>query len=191
MAKLEELTKKIPSAPFTAQDAAQRGITYYYLQQLLKEGVIEKFRRGIYQRSKEEWTQEDSFRAALTQLGSPSCICLWSALSYYGLTEEVPSEVWVYVPYGKFSHSSGLKVVRRRNLEWKKGIKEIENFRITSLERTLADAMSDVRHVPKKEAAACLQIALDQKKVRLSSILKMARDLEVYHRIIELVEVVT
>lgn len=176
--KLEQL-----NTSFTAKNAAQVGITRYELNLLLEEGAIEKIGRGVYQKGEVELDEKTLMRATLASLGKPSCICLWSAASFYDLTDEIIDKTWAYVPYGKFSHLDSIVVVRKRNPKWEIGIEEIEEIRITTIERTIIDAMTSRRHFSRSSAFKLAKQALKNELTTLKKLQNMARDLGVLKRV--------
>ena len=66
----------------------EEGIYYKKIQQLIKDGEIEKVRRGCYQ-----YLGEDSFSdiPIITKLFPDGVICMESALDYYGYTDRTPA----------------------------------------------------------------------------------------------------
>ncbi len=186
---MEKLLNKLPNIPFTTQAAKRKKVSLYYLQKLVDLGHLQKLRKGVYQKAKTDWGQEDSFREIVTTIGKNSCICLWSALSFYDLTEEVPSKIWIYVPYGKYSNLSHIKVVRKRRPNFTTGVIRQEGFKITSIERTVVEALSDVRHISKKEGVAVLKRALEEKKIKVASLIKISKKLKLFSKIVDYLEI--
>lgn len=176
--------KLIKKRAFTAREAMDLGLTYYDLQELTRAGLIAKEGRGIFLVSDKTGDFETSqYAIVLAQLGAPSAICLWTALAYYELTEEVPSEVWAYVPYEKTARLESVKIVRKRNPFWDVGIDTIENVRITNIERTLVDAMADRKHFTKGQSFKMILNAIRVKKTTLMKIINMAKKLKVDKRL--------
>jgi predicted transcriptional regulator of viral defense system len=160
------------------------GLTSYDLKELVNEGLIIKEGRGVY--LKESHSQEfetSQYAVVLAQLGGPSVICLWTALAYYELTEEVPSDVWAYVPYEKSARLKSVKIVRKRNPFWDVGIETVDGVKITNIERSLVDAMADRKHFTKAQSFKMILSAINNKKTTLMKILNMAKKLKVINRL--------
>ena len=154
------------------------------MQELTREGLITKEGRGIFLISDKSGDFETcQYAILLAQLGTPSVICLWTALAFYELTEEVPSEIWAYVPYEKTTRLKSVKIVRKRNPFWEVGINTIENVRITNIERTLVDTMTDRKHFTKGQSFKMILNAIRDKKTTLMKIINMAKKLKVDKRL--------
>ncbi len=104
----------INSSGLSTKQAIEAGLNAYDLSELVEQGILEKERRGVYRKVDHQLPENESYAVALAHLGSPSAICLWSALVFHDLTEEAPSKIWVYLPLKKYSHVKGLVVVRKK-----------------------------------------------------------------------------
>lgn len=180
--RLDELSK-IKNAIFSRKEALAVGLNTYDLGELVKAGDLEREGRGLYRKTDEELSENESYAKALAHLGEPSVICLWSALAFHDLTEEVPNKVWVYVPLEKYSHLKGLMVVRKSNPQWNIGIENIDGIRVTSIDRTLVDAMADGRHFDKFTPFRLVLAAIKSKKTSELKLLVMAKKLGLENRV--------
>ena len=96
--KLNQVKKNI----FSSKDAVMVGLTYYELNQMVQAGLLIKEGRGLFvKKNAPRNSESEHYEIALAQLGGPSALCLWSALVFHDLTEEAPSDIWVYVPNEK------------------------------------------------------------------------------------------
>ena len=179
MKKKQQVLKNIKKNIFSSKEALLSGFTYHDLNVLEDHGDIQKLARGIYQKAGKHSLEEDPYSIALAHLGELSVVCLWSALSFHELTEQVPEKVWVYVPLEKYSHLNSIKVVRKRNLFWDIGIEVIKGVRVTTVERTLVDALYDKKHVSEAEAFKMIRVSLQEKKTNIKKIFEMAERLGV------------
>lgn len=186
---MKTLLQKLPDDIFTLKTAYQLGISRYYISKLLKNGKILKLDSGVFQKAsqKPHNHQETSFKIATAKLKEQSAICLWSALSYYNLTEEVPCEIWCILPYPYDSQS--VKALRLTHPQWEVGIIHRQGFSITNIERTIVDAFTHTRHIPIKEAYDAMKEALKTKKTNASKILKMAKKLQAEKKILPFLEI--
>lgn len=177
MKNRHQLLKNIKKSVFSSKEALLGGLNYHDLNVLENQRDIEKIARGIYQKSGKANHEGDPYSIALAQLGEPSAICLWSALSFHELTEQVPGKIWVYVPLEKYSHLDTVKVVRKRNPLWHIGIDRIKGIRVTNVERTLIDALYDKKHVSEAEAFKMIKVSLKEKKTTIKKLFEMAKSL--------------
>ena len=174
-----ELQKK----PFTLSQAAKLGMSRYVLGKLVAKGIVELVARGVYCVSKGDISEEDQYRVASLRVGSPSAICLVSALSHHGLTDTIPRKTWIMVPVSKRSKYPDLKLLRTRNPEWQVGIEKHDGYSVTSLERTIVDAICARVRIGTQIATEALRKAVQSKKTTLGKIMDVAKRLGVVHRI--------
>jgi predicted transcriptional regulator of viral defense system len=179
MKKRLQALKNIESNTFSSKDALKLGLNYHDLNVLVDEEKISKLSRGVYQKFGKESFETESFSIILAHLGEPSVICLWSALSFHQLTEQVPEQVWAYVSIGKYSHLNTVRVVRKINPFWDIGIETIEGVRITDVNRTLIDALYDKKHISEAESFKMVLQALKDNKTTIKKLADMAQKLGV------------
>ncbi|MES2504165.1 MAG: hypothetical protein V4534_04720 [Myxococcota bacterium] len=183
------LPAKLSHGPFSIEIARSVGVSYAQLRFWLKKGLIEQRERGIFQAAGDDYNEEEIFRSALTRVGDPSVICSLSALVYYQLTDEIPRQTWIMVPKVKRSKHTDLRLIRVANLQLEIGIVTISGFRITSLERTLIEAIVKPRYVGKILGIQALKQALAEKKTTLNAVINMASQLGVLKRLLPVIEV--
>lgn len=191
MKDIENLLQKLPKDVFTLQDASMAGVSRYYLSKMIDEERINELRRGVYQRNDtnrdNENTQETAFKVATAKLKERSAICLWSALSYYNITEQVPSLIWAIVPYPY--DSKYVKPIRVKEPRWDIGIVKHDGFSITSIERTLIECFLSPKYVAVSESFASLKEALKDKKTSMKKLLATSDDLGVTDKIYPFIEI--
>lgn len=191
MKDLDNLLQKLPKDVFTLQEANMAGVSKYYLSKMIDEERINELRRGVYQRNEgnrdDEDIQETSFKVATAKLKEKSAICLWSALSYYDITEQLPSLIWAIVPYPY--DSKYVRPIRLKEPRWDIGIVEHDGFSITSIERTLIECFLNPKYVAVSEAFASLKSALKDKKTSMKKLLSTAEALGVKDRIYPFIEI--
>ena len=132
--------------------------------------------------------QEKMYIVATLRCGTPSAICLLSALEHYHVTDEITKQVWALVPASKRVISKDLKLVRSRNPQWNVGILKTKDYWITTIERSLVDCLLHRRLVGYQVSLAALKQALAQKKVKLGQVYDVANSLGVAHRIRPIIE---
>ena len=127
------------------RDLKREGIPRIYLQRMVRRGLLVKHGRGLYGLPDAELTEHHS----LAQVGKRiphGVICLLSALGFYGLTTQIPFEVWIALDRAARSPRIGepkLHVVRFSGAAMASGVevKAIEGVavRIYGVAKTVAD----------------------------------------------------
>lgn len=174
--------KQIRGEVFSAKEAIRAGLSYYDLNQFLKQGHLSKVERGVFLKKQATSSEHEHYAIALAQLGEPSALCLWSALVFHDLTEEAPSQIWVYVPYEKTNRLQ-IKTVRKRNPQWNVGVETIKGIRVTSVERTLVDLLLDRRHFSEIQAFKITMDAIRSKKTSFQKLYGMAKQMNAVNRL--------
>jgi predicted transcriptional regulator of viral defense system len=182
-----ENLKKLPNSPLTLKELMQQyGVTGYRAKKLIEVGELEKLGHGVYQKvttGKDEQFSTDAFKNAYVRAKKESYICLWSALSFYDITLEIPKQVWIAMPYDCNVQSKGIRSVRKRKNDWSLGIDEFEGFRISSIERTIIDCFLSPKNISPKQTLEIVKEAMREEKVGFSNLVRMARDLDVMNRV--------
>ena len=80
-----------------AADVEDAGISRNYLYQMQKEGLLEKLSSGLYTLPEAPVTEHSALAEVAIRLPY-AVVSLLSALSYHGLTTQIPHEIWVTVP---------------------------------------------------------------------------------------------
>ncbi len=178
--KLIELFKENKSILRFSQ-ALKAGFLRKHLKTLLDAGTIKRISRGFYKLTgSPELSNPDLVTVALK--APKGVICLISALSYYHATDEVPHYIYVAIPRGlranKIDHPPvqyfhyGLKV-------WEHGIETsiIDGYpvRIYSLAKTIADCFQYRNKIGLDVAREAMKIAVTEKKVNPTEIMRFAK----------------
>ncbi len=165
------------------------GLSKASLTRMVKAGILDRLSRGVYQvGGANDGTGEDRYKVAALRCGSPSAICLVSALEHYHITDEISRQVWVLVPAAKRVASKDLKLIRSRDPKWDIGIQKTEGYWITTLERTLIDTLLYRRMIGSQVAIAAIKQAVDQKKTKLGKVYDMAKKMGIAHRVLPYIE---
>jgi predicted transcriptional regulator of viral defense system len=77
-----------------ARDFSDAGIPRTYLQRLMREGVLVRIGRGLYEAADRPLSQGGSL-AEIAAWSPRATIALLSALQFHELTTQAPHEVWV------------------------------------------------------------------------------------------------
>lgn len=179
----DSLTLLLGRSFFTNQDAADQGIPRHALAYLVKKGILERIRPGIYRhtdyQSKVDFQWEHLAVVAASIPGA--VICLISALCYYELTDQIMREVWIAIPHRlKVVKRTGIRVIRMRNTELGRTEIEMGEFRVRIFdrERCIVDAF---RYLDKETALKALKNYLQSKdhKPQLKRLSEYAKALRV------------
>lgn len=84
-----------------AEDLEAVGISRNYLYRMHREGLLEKSAVGLYTLPEAPVT-ENSFLAEVAKRLPQAVVCLISALSYHGITTQIPHEIWLTIPRGSW-----------------------------------------------------------------------------------------
>jgi predicted transcriptional regulator of viral defense system len=84
-----------------AEDVEAAGISRNYLYQMHKKGLLEKSAVGLYTLPEAPMT-ENSSMAEIAKRLPHAVVCLISALSYHGITTQIPHEIWLTIPRGSW-----------------------------------------------------------------------------------------
>jgi predicted transcriptional regulator of viral defense system len=110
-------------------------------------------------------------------------VCLLSALAFYGLTDAIPRAVWLLVPAEKHTRFSGVRLLRKRTPRLEVGIIVKDGYKITSLERTLAESLAEGKRIGVNTGVQALRKALSQKKTKLGKVMDCAIELGIAEKI--------
>ena len=80
-----------------ANDLQPLSITRNYLYKLCKEGLLIKTARGMYMLPNAPITENQNFIEIAKKIPN-AVVCLISALSFHGITTQIPHEIWIAVP---------------------------------------------------------------------------------------------
>lgn len=185
-----KIPKNLKNRPFTTQEAIKSGISKASLSRMVKADILERVSRGVYQLPEvDDGTMEYLYQAATLRCGIPSCICLLSALEHYHLTDEITRGTWILVPNNKQIQGKDLKLVRSRNPHWNTGIEKRKGYWITTIDRTLIDAIVYKRFFGTQIPLSALKQALAEKKITLRSFNNMAKKMGVAERVRPYIEI--
>lgn len=188
MFKSLEFSQKLQKGLFTTQDALQKGLNKKDLIFLLDTDVIVRLTRGIYCSAEHDLSEEDWAVLATKIVGTPSALCLLSALSYHHLTDIIPKKIWIMVLAEKRTQHKKLRLFRTANPRWNIGIQRGKKYWVTSIERTLVDCLVQKRLLGAQVGVEALRQAIKDKKTTFDKVLEMAVQLGVKHRIITYIE---
>jgi Transcriptional regulator, AbiEi antitoxin len=171
---------------FRSKDAIAAGVSWRDLYNLRDDGDVLELSRGLFQLTDTAGTGHIDFVAVCAR-APHGMIALDSALSYWDLTDQLPSEVHLAVPEGShrpvIDHPpTRIHVFRAATFDL--GRIEIneergERFWITDRERSVTDAFR-LRHlIGETTAHGALRRYLGQPRPRTARLAELARQLRV------------
>ena len=188
MSQLNNKLKLLTSSTFTLQSAQKLGISRGYIRKWLKDETIERVSHGTYRVVTFEEDIYNELAWANSIVGRPSAICLLSALEFYNLTDHITNQIWVMVSNNKKTSHKKIRLYRKQNPLWSIGVIKKEYFSITTIERTLVDCLIMRKKIGSSLAIDAIKLALNTKKTSLSKIIRLAKQMGVFHRIELLIE---
>ena len=182
MESLKKIAPLLKQPSFSAADAKQLGVSSSLLCHYVKKGVICRLARGIYRSCDFHFPLETTAYEELIEAISvipTGVICLLSALDLYGLTEEIPRNIWIAIPHATTSrkppHS---QILRFRNITIGKTTILIHGIRVPifDVERTIIDSF---RLLSREIAIKSLKMALSTGQVNLVKLQQYSKKLQV------------
>ncbi|VGO20863.1 type IV toxin-antitoxin system AbiEi family antitoxin domain-containing protein [Pontiella sulfatireligans] len=86
----------------SANDVEEAGISRNYLYTLCSKGLLRKTAQGIYSLPDADFSEHAAIAETAKRVPR-AVVCLISALSFHGITTQLPHEVWIAVPRGAWS----------------------------------------------------------------------------------------
>lgn len=128
-----------------AKDIHAQGIPNTYLGRMVDQGLLEQVGRGLYKFSHAPITEHHSLAMACARAPN-GIVCLLSALNFYGLTTQLPFEVWLAIENKAWATKEELlpiRLVRFSGAAFTEGIQEhtIEGISVKMYDpaKTIAD----------------------------------------------------
>ena len=173
----KQLNKLLKKPFFTAKDAKKLGVSSSLLAYYIRLGVIERVSRGVYRNPEKEITAPFEWQDLLeTAQSIPNgTICLVSALSYYGLTQEIQRQFWIAIPHeARNAKRPNTKVVRTRNYKLGRVPLKLGEYKtyIYDKERCVVDAF---KKLSKESAMYTLKAYLKMTENHKPDLPKLAR----------------
>ena len=89
-----------------AEDVEALGISRNYLYAMNKQGLLQSRTRGLYSLPEAEFNENENLVEVAKRVPN-AVIGLVSALSYHGITTQIPHEIWIIVPRGAWRPKIG------------------------------------------------------------------------------------
>jgi len=162
---------------FTAGDVADLGIHATTLGRWAKEGKIERVDRGLYWHPQSELREDELDYAVACRLFGPNAfVGGLTALAHYRLLDTAPQKIWVVVPHEKATTRQRFRLLHS-NRDATTGVEKKRFYQISSLERTLAEALYYASKIGADTALAATMNAIHRKQTSPEKILRLATKL--------------
>ena len=164
---------------FTAEDVAELGIHATTLGRWAKDGKIERVDRGLFWHPNSA-LQEDAldYAIACRLFGPEAFIGGLTALAHYQLLDTAPKKIWVVVPHNKATTRKRFRLLHA-NRDATVGVEKKRFYRISGLERTLAEALYYATKIGADTALTATMNAIHRKQTSPEKILRMAANLNI------------
>ena len=172
---------------FRARDAVEAGVHWRDLYAMRDEGILVELSRGVFRFADAEMIS-DLDLVAVSKRSPRGTICLNSALSFWDLTDEIPTEVHLAVSRGSRPPSiehppTTCPRLRRQHLRvWEREqirLESGEEIYIYSPKRSVVDAMRLRNQVGTDVAYEALRRYLRRPGASSGNLLRLARQLRI------------
>lgn len=167
-------------------EAIHLGVHPRALSALTKQGLLEQLERGLYAVANLPSLSDPDIAIVAKKVPS-GVICLVSALSFHGLTTEIPRYVYVAIPAHYKSPSIAYPPVRFFRFSDKPlelGVEQHQvdriSFRVFSIEKTLVDCFRFRNKIGLEVGIEALKAAWNQGKISLPLLTKYAKALRAW-----------
>jgi predicted transcriptional regulator of viral defense system len=162
---------------FTLEEAEHRGFSQATVSRAVSRGEILRLEQNLYRHPESDLdAQTQDFAVACVRFGSNSAIGGLSALFQYGLLEQAPQQVWVVVPPKTRSRLPKYRCLRTETPAVV-GVLQKPYYRITTIERSLAEAIRHSTKIGLDTAIRSCRQAFKEQKSTPEKVLRTARAL--------------
>ncbi len=180
-----------------ANELTEVGIAATTISRAVKDGVVIRASRGLYQLPNGE--ADTSLTLAEASKRVPKgIICMISALAFHGLTDQMPRKVWMAIGAKDWEPSINyppLRIVRFRPHHLRCGIERRSiagiDVPIYSVAKTLADAFRNPKLLDRSVAIEALRNAVTDRKATPAEIADTAKRCGAWNRMRPYLEAIT
>jgi predicted transcriptional regulator of viral defense system len=178
----EKLKSIVSGQPIIrAQELRNAGIAGSTIQRALDDGDLVRIGRGLYQDPQCDIESEQTL-AEVSKRIPKGVIAMVSALTFHGLTDQIPRKTWVAIGTSDWSPVPSfppVRIVRFADKYLHQGVEQQVisgvDVPVYSVTKTLADVFRNGKLVDRSVAVEGLRAALDQRKATPSEIAEAAR----------------
>ncbi|MBM3763909.1 MAG: transcriptional regulator [Acidobacteria bacterium] len=163
------------------RDLEAKGIPREHLLRLMRQGIVHRTGRGVYELADLSPTEHHSL-AVVAKETPNAVICLLSALRFHDLTTQHPAEVWVGIHVR--ARRPKISTVRFRTVRYSEatfksgvGIHRVEGVpvKVFSVAKTVADCFKYRRKIGLDVAIEALREALGGRRATVAEITRQAQ----------------
>jgi predicted transcriptional regulator of viral defense system len=174
---IEQLESLKSMGVFKSTDVYKAGVSKSTLSRLVYSGELERLDHGIFMHPEADIDIADlDFIVACLKFGEGSFVGGLSALHRHRLIHDAPSQVWVITSPSIKSSNSLYRLVRSKH-DPKVGVEYHERFRMSSVERTIVEALVYQKKMGARTAVAAIRNALSTNKTTEKAIYEVAKEL--------------
>lgn len=158
----------------------EAGVTAATVSRMERDGEVLRLARGLYQLSDAPLDANHSLAEAAKRVPK-GVVCLVSALAFHGLTDQLPSQVWLAVGQKDWSpkpDSTPIRIVRFTERLLNEGVEthvvEGVPVKVFGIVKTIADCFRYRNKIGLSVAIEGLQEALRQRKATAGEIVRQA-----------------
>ena len=163
-----------------AFELRKMGISATTISRAVEAGDILRIGRGLYQAADAE-TDLHMNLSEVAKRAPKAVICLLSALTFHGLTDQLPRKVWFAIGAKDWTPKipyPPIRMVRFREPYYSEGVETHviggTKVKMYSSPKSIADAFRNPKLVDRSVAIECLRSALEQKKARPGDLMSAA-----------------
>jgi len=176
--KILKIVKK--KGMITAGDLEKTGVYRNLMYEMCDEGLLVRQSRGLYSASDTQFSEHLSL-IEISKRSPNSVVCLVSALSFHGVTTQLPHEVWIAVKRGSWipkydSVPVNVTVISGNAFDFgieKHKISGIE-IKVYSIAKTVADCFKFRNKIGLDVAIEALKEVVRSRKATVDEIMKAA-----------------
>lgn len=169
-------------SPSRARDLDSVGVTATTISRAVSDGQVIRIGRGLYQLPNSEVDTYTTL-AEVAKRAPDAVICMMSALSFHGLTDQIPRKVWIAIGAKGWEPKMEypkIRPVRLREPYFSQGIETHKiggvTVRIYSAPKSIADAFRNKKLVDRSVAIECLKSALQSQKFVPADLITAAQE---------------
>lgn len=196
--ELEQIEKFMETREIArAKDLRENGISGTAISRATEQGHLIRLSRGLYTRPDADMDTHFQF-AEIAKRYPQAVICLTSALSYYGVTDQMPRQIWAAIKNKGRAPKSGFPKIRAVRFKDPYYSGDIIHHKISNelvpmytLEKTLADAFRNPKLVDRSVAIEALKTTLAEKKSTPAKIAEAAKTYAAWNQMAPYLEALT
>ena len=165
-----------------ARDLAGAGVSATTISRAVSSGQILRIGRGLYQLPDAEINTYATL-AEVAKRTPNAVVCMMSALSFHGLTDQIPRKVWIAIGAKDWAPTMDypkIRIVRFREPYFSNGREKHDiggvPVQIYSVAKSIADAFRNKKMVDRSVAIESLKSALRSQKITPSDLIEVAQE---------------